>query len=167
MDGDWEMVHEIASEIFFTIESTESSSTDFTFDSISNAVAITVPEPEPQVPSVPMSVSGNESAQISEVFNNLYLNPPKITIKAGINLVSENPLEIEYLVKRKFINYPIADYGAFKILSAPSSIYPSYSAVTLGNIDITSNVQISNVSAVDYSILGQETQISLYVDDFA
>ena len=40
MDGDWEMVHEIASEIFFTIESTESSSTDFTFDSISNAVAI-------------------------------------------------------------------------------------------------------------------------------
>ena len=167
MDGDWEMVHEIASEIFFTIESTESSSTDFTFDSISNAVAITVPDPEPQVPSVPMSVSGNESAQISEVFNNLYLNPPKISIIAGINSVSENPLEIEYLVKRKFINYPIADYGAFKILSAPSSIYPSYSAVTLGNIDITSNVQISNVSAVDYSILGQETQISLYVDDFA
>ena len=167
MDGDWEMVHEIASEIFFTIESTESSSTDFTFDSISNAVAITVPDPEPQVPSVPMSVSGNDSAQISEVFNNLYLNPPRITIQAGANSLTENPLAIEYLVKRKFINYPIADYGPFKILSAPSSIFPSYSAVTLGDIDITSNVQVSNMSAVDYSILGQETQISLYVDDFA
>ena len=80
MDGDWEMVHEIASEIFFTIESAEFSSSSFSFDSLTNAVPVTVPDPEPQIPSVPMSVSGNEAAQLSETFSNLYLDPPSITI---------------------------------------------------------------------------------------
>ena len=166
MESDWEMVHEIASDIFFTIESTEVSSSSITFDSLTNAVPISVPEPQPQTPAVPMSVSGNEAVQLSEAIGNLYVNPPVITLTAGANQIYQNPLVIEYLVRNRNVNYPIPDHGPFQILPFPNNIHPSYKALTLGNIDITNNVQVSNVSAVDYSVLGQETQISLYVDDF-
>ncbi|MGY8713117.1 MAG: FecR family protein, partial [Verrucomicrobiia bacterium] len=47
MDTDWEMVHEIASEIFFTIESSETSSSSFSFDDVSDAVTISTPTPQP------------------------------------------------------------------------------------------------------------------------
>ena len=166
MDGDWEMVHEIASEIFFSIETLETSSSSFSFDSITNATPISIPDPQPTIPDVPMSVSGSEAVQLAEAVGNLYLNPPNINIVAGANKVTKNPLTIEYLVKRKNANYPISDHGPFQILSTASSIYPSFSATTLVDIDITHNVQISNINAVDYSKLGQETKISLYVDDF-
>jgi len=40
------MVHEIASDIFFTIESTEMSSSQFSFDDISDAVTVSTPTPQ-------------------------------------------------------------------------------------------------------------------------
>ena len=166
MDGDWEMVHEIASEIFFSIETLETSSSSFSFDSITNAIPISVPDPQPTIPDVPMSVSGDGDVQLSEALGNLYLNPPSISVDPGPSLISLDPLIIGYLVKRKNISYPIPDNGPFKFLSIPSNIYPSYTAVTLRDIDITNNVQISNINAVDYSILGQETKVTLYVDDY-
>ena len=58
METDWEMVHEIASEIFFTIESGETSAASFTFDDIAEAVPVTQPSPQTQTPKTPDSVAG-------------------------------------------------------------------------------------------------------------
>ena len=74
------MVHEIASEIFFSIETLETSSSSFSFDSITNATPISVPDPQPTIPDVPMSVSGSDGVQLAEAVGNLYLNPPNISI---------------------------------------------------------------------------------------
>ena len=166
MDTDWEMVHEIASEIFFTIESSETSASSFTFDDISDAVTVSTPTPQTQAPSVPSSISG-EVQETVEGLEDLYMKSPTISLVEGANKISSDQLIIEYLVKRKNLNYPIDDYGPFKILPVNSKTYPSYSAKTLGSIDITSGVKVSNLEAVNYSILGHEAKITLYVDDFA
>ena len=41
----WEMVHELATDIFFSIEEAETASSNFSFENISNAVTVDVPEP--------------------------------------------------------------------------------------------------------------------------
>ena len=166
MDTDWEMVHEIASDIFFTIESTEMSSSQFSFDDISDAVTVSTPTPQAQAPSVPASISG-EILETVEGLEDLYIEAPTISLSEGANIISSDQLVIEYLVKRKNLNYPLDDYGPFKILGLNSEIYPSYSAKTLGSLDITNSVQVSNLDSVNYSILGHESKITLYVDDFA
>ena len=166
MDTDWEMVHEIASDIFFTIESTELSSSQFSFDDISDAVTVSTPTPQAQAPSVPSSISG-EILETVEGLEDLYIGAPTISLSEGANIISSDQLVIEYLVKRKNLNYPLNDYGPFKILASNSEIYPSYSAKTLGSLDITKSVQVSNLDSVNYSILGHESRITLYVDDFA
>ena len=165
MDTDWEMVHEIASDIFFTIESTEMSSSQFSFDDISDAVTVSTPTPQAQAPSVPASISG-EILETVEGLEDLYIEAPTISLSEGANIISSDQLVIEYLVKRKNLNYPLDDYGPFKILGSNSEIYPSYSAKTLGSLDITNSVQVSNLDSVNYSILGHESKITLYVDDF-
>jgi len=166
MDTDWEMVHEIASDIFFTIESTELSSSQFTFDDVSDAVTVSTPSPQAKAPSVPSSISG-EILETVEGLEDLYIEAPTISLSEGANIISSDQLVIEYLVKRKNLNYPLDDYGPFKILGSNSEIYPSYSAKTLGSLDITNSVQVSNLDSVNYSILGHESKITLYVDDFA
>ena len=166
MDTDWEMVHEIASEIFFTIESSETSASSFSFDDVSDAVTVSTPSPQLQAPSVPSSISGAVQ-QTVEGLEDLYIKSPTISLVEGANKISSDQLIIEYLVQRKNRNYPIDDYGPFKILPVNSKTYPSYSAKTLGSIDITSGVKVSNLDAVNYSILGHEAKITLYVDDFA
>ena len=166
MDTDWEMVHEIASDIFFTIESTEMSSSQFSFDDISDAVTVSTPTPQAKAPSVPSSISG-EILETVEGLEDLYIEAPTISLSEGANIISSDQLVIEYLVKRKNLNYPLDDYGPFKILGSNSEIYPSYSAKTLGSLDITNSVQVSNLDSVNYSILGHESKITLYVDDFA
>lgn len=163
---DWEMVHEIASEIFFTIESSEISSSSFTFSDISDAVSVSTPTPQIQAPSIPSSVSGTVMETV-EGLEDLYIKAPVISLTEGANKIFKDPLVIEYLVQRKNLNYPINDFGPFKIMSKKSDTYPSYSAVTLGNIDISSDVEVSNVEVVDYTTLGHESKITLYVDDFA
>ena len=163
MDTDWEMVHEIASDIFFTIESTEMSSSQFSFDDISDAVTVSTPTPQAQAPSVPASISG-EILETVEGLEDLYIEAPTISLSEGANIISSDQLVIEYLVKRKNLNYPLDDYGPFKILGSNSEIYPSYSAKTLGSLDITNSVQVSNLDSVNYSILGHESKITLYVD---
>ena len=165
IDTDWELVHEISSEIFFTIETSEISAQSFSFDDIADAVSVTTPSPQIQAPSVPVSVV-SDVIQTVEGIENLYIKAPTITLVSGANKVSNDPYVIEYLVKRKNLNYPLDDYGPFKILSGKSSIYPSYLAVTMGDIDISNAVEISNLDSVDYTQLGHESTISLYVDDF-
>ena len=165
-DTDWEMVHEIASDIFFTIEASETSSASFTFNDISDAVSVSSPATQTQAPSIPSSISGEVLATV-EGLEDLYIKAPVISLTAGANVVFQDQLIIEYLVQRKNLNYPQNDFGPFKILSKKSDIYPSYSAMTLGNVDISSDVEVSNQETVDYSILGHESKITLYVDDFA
>ncbi|MBT5716129.1 MAG: hypothetical protein HOI70_04375, partial [Opitutae bacterium] len=165
-DTDWEMVHEIASEIFFTIEASETSSASFTFNDISDAVSVSTPTPQTQAPSIPSSISGEVLATV-EGLEDLYIKAPVISLAAGANKIFQDQLIIEYLVQRKNINYPLNDFGPFQIMPKKSDIYPSYSAMTLGNIDISSDVEVSNQGTVDYTTLGHESKITLYVDDFA
>ena len=165
-DTDWEMVHDIASEIFFTIESSEISSASFTFSDVSDAVSVSTPTPQIQAPSIPSNVSGTVMETV-EGLEDLYIKAPVIALNEGANKIYKDQLVIEYLVQRKNLNYPLNDFGPFKIMSEKSDTYPSYSAITLGNIDISSDVEVSNLEAVDYTILGHESKITLYVDDFA
>lgn len=165
-DTDWEMVHDIASEIFFTIESSETSSSSFTFSDFSDAVSVSTPTPQIQAPSIPSSVSGTVMETV-EGLEDLYIKAPVIALSEGANKIFKDQLVIEYLVQRKNLNYPLNDFGPFKIMSEKSDTYPSYYAITLGNIDISAEVEVSNVEAVDYTILGHESKITLYVDDFA
>ncbi len=165
-DTDWEMVHEIASEIFFTIESSETSSASFSFDDVSDAVTVSTPTPQNEAPSVPSNVAGEVLTTV-EGLEDLYIEAPTIYLTEGANKIFQDQLIIEYLVQRKNINYPLNDFGPFKIMPTKSKIYPSYSAITLGDIDISSDVVVSNLDAVDFTTLGHESKITLYVDDFS
>jgi hypothetical protein len=165
MDADWEMVHEIASEIFFTIESSEQSSSGFTFDDVSDAVLVSTPSSQSQMPLAPNSVTGGILETI-ELLDEVYLQPPLISLYEGGNKISKDQLIIEYRVKNKYALYPTPDFGPFKILPEKSSIYPSYNAKAMGDLNITPGVKLFNIESVKYSEVGQESKITLYVDDF-
>lgn len=165
MDTDWEMVHEIASEIFFTIESSEESSSRFTFDDLSDAVLVSTPTSQPKMPIPPISVTGG-MLQTIELLDEVYLQPPLITLFEGANQISKDQLIIEYRVKNRYSLYPTPDFGPFKILSEKSSKYPSYNAKAMGDLNITPGVKLFNIESVKYSEVGQESKITLYVDDF-
>ena len=115
-DTDWEMVHDIASEIFFTIESSETSSASFTFSDISDAVSVSTPTPQIQAPRIPSSVSGTIMETV-ERWEDLYIKAPVIALNEGANKIHKDQLVIEYLVQRKNLNYPLNDFGPFKIMS--------------------------------------------------
>nr|ADI21860.1 hypothetical protein [uncultured verrucomicrobium HF0130_25O04] len=161
--GEWEVVHKVASEIFFDIEQLELKSKEFDFDSMQYAVSVTAPAPEIETLSAPASVTSGDA--LPEPVAGLFLNPPIIEIHPGADKLSQNGQVIEYLVQRKNSDYPVSDHGPFKILPTLSSKYPSYSSQAFTGDDLTSLVDVSNANAVNYSILGQETQITLYVDD--
>ena len=162
--GEWEVVHKVASEIFFDIEQLELNSEGFDFESMQYAVSVSAPSPEIETLSPPASVTGG-NVYLPEPVAGLYLNPPVIEIHPGADKLSQNGQVIEYLVQRKNSNYPVSDHGPFKILPALSSKYPSYSSRAFTGDDLTSLVDVFNANAVNYSILGQETQLALYVDD--
>ena len=109
-DTDWEMVHDIASEIFFTIESSETTSSSFTFSDVSDAVTVSTPTPQVQAPSIPSSVSGAVMETV-EGLEDLYIKAPTISLAEGANKIFQDQLIIEYLVQRKNINYPLNDFG--------------------------------------------------------
>jgi hypothetical protein len=162
--GEWEVVHKVASEIFFDIEQLEVLAEDFDFESMQYATSVSAPSPEIATIAPPASVIGGDFS-LPEPVDGLYLNPPEIEIHPGADKVSLDGQVIEYLVQRKNLNYPVADHGPFKILPVLSGKYPSYSSRAFNGDDLTSLVDVSNANAVNYSILGQETQLTLYVDD--
>ena len=84
-DTDWEMVHEIASEIFFVIESSESSSSNFSFDDISDAVVVSTPKEDVQALTPPVSVAGG----VAETLN------PFVGAHPEIELIGADYLKIE------------------------------------------------------------------------
>lgn len=162
--GGWEVVHKVASEIFFDIEQLELQSEEFDFESMQYADSVSAPSPDVETLSPPASVTGGD-VYLPEPVAGLYLNPPVIEIHPGADKLSQSGQLIEYLVQRKNFDYPVSDHGPFKILPTLSSKYPSYSSRAFNGDDLTSLVDVFNASAVDYSLLGQETKLALYVDD--
>ena len=162
--GDWEVVHKVASDIFFDIEGIEGQAEDFDFESMQYAVTVSTPSPQIESPKPPASVTGGIFS-VPEPVDVLFLNPPSLDIQAASDKLSQSAELIEYLVKRKYPSYPVADDGPFKILSTPSGQYPSYSSSAYNGQDLSSKVKVYNANSVDYSILGQETKLTLYVDD--
>ena len=160
--GEWEVAHKVASEIFFDIEKLEVLSEEFDFESMQYAVSASAPSPGVETLGPPASVSGMD---IPEPVDGLFLNPPTLTIHPGADKVSQDGKVIEYLVQSKNLNYPVPDHGSFQLLPTLSGKYPSYSSQAQGGEDLTGLVQVYNANAVNYSLLGQETQLTLYVDD--
>ena len=87
MDTDWEMVHEIASEIFFTIESSETSASSFSFDDVSDAVTVSTPTPQPATPQMPLAITGG-------VLNPESLNP-FVGAHPEVVLVGDDYIKVE------------------------------------------------------------------------
>ncbi|MBT3637363.1 MAG: hypothetical protein HN531_10520 [Opitutae bacterium] len=162
--GDWEVVHKVASDIFFDIEKIESQAEGFDFESMQYAVTVSTPSPQIESPTPPASVTGG-IFPIPEPVDVLFLNPPSLDIHPASGKLSQDAELIEYMVQRKHSDYPVADDGPFKILASSSDKYPSYSSADYNGADLSGKVKVYNANSVDYSILGQETQLTLYVDD--
>ena len=63
--GGWEMIHEIASEVFFEIEGAESSSSSITFESMLLAVSVETPSPQLTSPGAPSILSGGSDSPLT------------------------------------------------------------------------------------------------------
>jgi hypothetical protein len=162
--GDWEVVHKVASDIFFDIEKIEGQAEGFDFESMQYAVTVSTPSPQIESPTPPASVTGG-IFPVPEPVDVLFLNPPSLDIHPASGQLSQDAELIEYMVQRKHSDYPVADDGPFKILASPSDKYPFYSSAAYNGADLSGKVKVYNANSVDYSILGQETQLTLYVDD--
>ena len=60
--GDWEMIHELATDLFFEIETAETVAADFSFEDLVLAPTVDIPTPEPEAPVAPASVTGETLA---------------------------------------------------------------------------------------------------------
>ena len=162
--GDWEVVHKVASDIFFDIEKIEGQAEGFDYDSLLYAVTVSTPSPRIEPPTTPSSLAGG-IFPVPEPVDVLFLNPPSLDIHPASGKLSQDSELIEFLVQRKNSDYPVADDGPFQILGASSDKYPSYSSTAYNGEDLSGKVKVYNANSVDYSILGQETKLTLYVDD--
>ena len=63
--GGWEMIHEIASDVFFEIEGAESSSSSITFESMLVAVSVDTPTPELAAPGESAILSGGSDSPLT------------------------------------------------------------------------------------------------------
>jgi hypothetical protein len=244
VDTDWEMVHEIASEIFFAIESSESSSSNFSFDDISDAVVVATPKEDVQALTPPVSVAGGVAETLNpfvgahpeiELIGADYLKiemtptvystidpwingedftgadisslatlsnppdlgipgiynldyqvkdfrglasrinrtveviatPPSISLTFGVDGGNINNQTINFLVNKRNSNYPLPDHGTFKLLQSNDSIYPHVKATAYDGTDITFHIETSNADSVNSSVLGEETPVSISVNDFS
>ena len=60
--GDWEMIHELATDLFFDVESAETVAANFSFEDMTLAPTVDIPTPEPEAPVAPASVTGETLA---------------------------------------------------------------------------------------------------------
>ena len=162
--GDWEVVHKVASEIFFDIEKLEGQAEGFDFESMQYAVSVSTPAPRIEPPTTPPSFTGG-NFPVPQPVDVLFLNPPSLEIHPAPGKLSQDAELIEFLVQRKQPDYPVADDGPFQILDTSSDKYPSYSSAAYNGEDLSGKVKVYNATSVDYSLLGQETKLTLYVDD--
>lgn len=60
--SNFEFIHDMATEIFFEIEEAETSSSEFSFESMVLAPTVDIPTPQPEAPTAPASVTGETLA---------------------------------------------------------------------------------------------------------
>ena len=77
--GDWEVVHKVASDIFFDIEKIEGQAEGFDYDSLLYAVTVSTPSPRIEPPTTPSSLAGG-IFPVPEPVDVLFLNPPSLDI---------------------------------------------------------------------------------------
>ena len=134
--GDWEMIHELATDLFFEIETAETVAADFSFEDLVLAPTVDIPTPEPEAPVAPASVTGETLAGADlEFFQGGH---PSLQL-LGENGTSEDNLvtilnngalmEVEMRAPAEGITWRIID--------------PSVKALDFLGNDITSDVQIS------------------------
>lgn len=99
---------------------------------------------------------------------NVVITPPKITLFGGRQGVfTENDeFVIPYLVQRKNPTYPVSDDGPFQLLASEDAVYPGFDARDFAGRDLRVYVEVLNEKVVDYTQLGQITELSLSVTDF-
>ena len=60
--GGWEEIHELATDLFFEIETVETVAANFSFEDMTLAPTVDIPTPQPGAPTVPSSVTGETLA---------------------------------------------------------------------------------------------------------
>ena len=60
--SDWEMIHELATDLFFEIEAAETVANAFSFEDLTLAPTVDIPTPEPEAPVAPASITGETLA---------------------------------------------------------------------------------------------------------
>ncbi len=98
---------------------------------------------------------------------NVVITPPKITLFGGRQGVfrENGEIIIPYLVQRRIPTYPVADDGPFQLLSSNDPIYPGFDARDFADRDLRVYVEVLNAESVDFTQLGQVTELSLSVTD--
>ena len=98
---------------------------------------------------------------------NVVITPPVITLFGGRQGVIQQDAEvvIPYLVQRRIPTYPVADDGPFQLLANDDPVYPGYDARDFAGRDLRVYVEVLNDKSVDYTQLGQITELSLSVTD--
>ena len=86
--GGWEMIQELASDVFFEIEGAESISSSITFESMLLAVSLDTPSPELSAPGASAILSGGSDSPLTpdpfqgaHPFMNLKLNLPILILE--------------------------------------------------------------------------------------
>ena len=98
---------------------------------------------------------------------NVVITPPEITLFGGRQGVfrENGEIIIPYLVQRRIPTYPVADDGPFQLLSSNDPIYPGFDARDFADRDLRVYVEVLNAESVDFTQLGQVTELSLSVTD--
>ena len=121
----WEMVHELATDIFFSIEEAETVSSSFSFENLSNAVTVDIPEPAIIPPVVPAILAGGPDSPM----------PPEPFLGAHptVSLVGDDRMVIEmtpqpfsdldpWIEAKDFLSNDIASVA--KLLTPPNLLVP-------------------------------------------
>lgn len=98
---------------------------------------------------------------------NVVVTPPQITLFGGRQGVftEGDEVVIPYLVQRRIPSYPVADDGPFQLLSNEDSVYPGFDARDFAGRDLRVYVEVLNDKTVDFTQLGQITELSVSVTD--
>ncbi len=156
----WEVIHELASEIFFEIEDSENQSSDFTFDEIASAVTVDVPSPQVETPSIPVIAGGTDSATgMAEELVGTYPN---------ISLLDEDYIEIELMDKDfanldpgvEATNFLFADISSSAtLLNPPNLLIPG--TYTL-NYEVSDSMGFTNSVARTVEVIVTKPTISVF-----
>ena len=98
---------------------------------------------------------------------NVVITPPAITLFGGRQGVfrENGEIIIPYLVQRRIPEYPVPDDGPFQFHSQKDNVYPGFDAVDFAGRDLSIYAQVYNDKSVDFTQLGQTTQITVTVTD--